>query len=250
MDIEHNVVNSTDGFNAQPEMKILKSIAVALLVLPGILFATETSRAIAEPGPNASPISINELASKADLVAVAQVKDTDYLYTRAFPSEGSAYLKILIAYKHNQPDEDIIEVYDKGLHPNECYFENPTVLEEGRRFLVFFRHDPDDPRNYLGLAEGCALEIFVTGDNRYALKFPITGIDLADELEALVNEYNFRDSYALITDEDLTPSVRDELLEDGSIIPYQDQFKYTRGVDLSAIRKLISAEALKTENNW
>ncbi len=229
-------------------MKILNPVPATLLILLGSSFAINPGHAIAEPVHHASPISLSQLASKADLVAVAQVKDTDYVYTRAFPSEGSAYLKILIAYKHNQPDEDIIEVYDKGLHPNECYFENPTVLEEGRRFLVFFRLDPDDPRNYLGLAEGCALEIFVTGDNRYALKFPITGIDLVDELDALVNEYNFRDNYALISDEDLTPSVRDEMLEDGLIIPYQDEFKYTRGVDLSAIRKLISAEALKTKN--
>ncbi len=231
-------------------MKIIKLIPATLLILLTMAFAMSISLAVGEPGQKAAPVSLSTLATKADLVAVAQVKDTDYVYTRSFPSEGSAYLKVLIAYKHNQPDAEIIEVYDKGLHPNECYFENPTVLEEGRRYLVFFRHDPDDPENYLGLDEGCALEILVTEDNRYALKYPVTGIDLADDLDSLVTEYDFRDSYALISEESLTASVRDELLSEGLIIPYQDGFKFTNGVDLSSARKLMGAEALKPEKNW
>ena len=231
-------------------MMFMKPIPFILLLVLGISFSIKSAFAIEASSQKAAPTSLSELAAKADLVAVAQVKDTDYVYTRSFPSEGSAYLKILIAYKHNQPDEDIVEVYDKGLHPNECYFENPSVFEEGRRFLVFFRRDPEDPQNYRGLSEGCALEILVTGDNRYALKHPVTGIDLIDDLRPLVTEYNFRDTYALIANEDLTPSVRDEMLTDGSIIPYQDEYKYTHGVDLSAVRKLIGAEALRTKNNW
>jgi len=193
-------------------------------------------------------ISLTELAAKADLVAVAQVKDTDYVYTRSFPSEGSAFLKILIAYKHNQPEAEIVEIYEKGLHPHECYFENPTVFEEGRRYLVFFRHDPEDPKNYLGLAEGCALEILVTEDNRYALKYPISGINLSDKLEDLVTNYDFRDNYALITEESITPKLRDELLTKGLIIPYQDEYKFTSGVELSSARQLIDSDALKSHN--
>ncbi len=244
MDIKHNGVNSSDEFQAESEMTFLKPMAFILLVMVGISLSIDSGFAIEEISQITAPISLSELAAKADLVAVAQVKDTDYVYTRSFPSEGSAYLKILIAYKHNQPDEDIVEIYDKGLHPNECYFENPSVLEEGRRFLVFFRRDPQDPQNYRGLAEGCALEILVTGDNRYALKHPVMGIDLTDDLRPLVAEYDFRDNYALVADEDLTPAVRDEMLTDGSIIPYQDEYKYTHGVDLSAIRKLIGRDAL------
>jgi len=240
----HNGVNSSYGFQAESEMRFLEPMAFILLVMVGISLSIISGFAIEEPSQITAPISLSELAAKADLVAVAQVKDTDYVYTRSFPSEGSAYLKILIAYKHNQPDEDIVEVYDKGLHPNECYFDNPSVLEEGRRFLVFFRRDPQDPQNYRGLAEGCALEILVTQDNRYALKHPVTGIDLTDDLRSLVTEYDFRDSYALVADEDMTPAVRDEMLTNSSIIPYQDEYKYTRGVDLSVIRKLIGRDAL------
>ena len=119
----------------------------SLLVFSTLVHASEKISAGVDTGQKTPPVSLSALAAKADLVAVAQVKDTDYVYTRSFPSEGSAYLKILIAYKLNKPAEEIIEVYEKGLHPNECYFENPTVFEEGRRYLVFFHTDPDDPEN-------------------------------------------------------------------------------------------------------
>ncbi|NNL00060.1 MAG: hypothetical protein HKO88_13505 [Xanthomonadales bacterium] len=197
-----------------------------------------------------SPQTLSALAAKADLVAVAQVKDTDYVFTRSFPSEGSAFLQLLITYKKNKPGEEIVEVYEKGLHPHECYFENPTVLEEGRRFLVFFRLDEEDPEIYRGLPEGCALEILVTGDNRYALKFPLKGMDIADELEQLATEYDFRDSYAVFDDDSISPSEREELLDQGLIRPYQGKFKYTHGIDLTTARNLISAEALKSKRNW
>ena len=163
-----------------------------ILVLGSLLIFSTLTYALEKT----TPVSLSALAAEADLVAVAQVKDTDYVYTRSFPSEGSAFLRILIAYKQNNADEEIIEIYEKGLHPNECYFENPTVLEEGRRYLVFFRLDPDDPENYRGLAEGCALEILVTGNNGYALKYPIKGIDLTDDLDKLAIKYDFRDNYA------------------------------------------------------
>jgi len=223
---------------------------IALLLLGTSVNAAEITGAPDDKSPDISPISLSELAMKADLVAVAQVKDTDYVYARSFPNEGSAFLKILIDYKLNNPVEEIIEVYEKGLHPGECYFENPTVLEEGRRYLVFLRLDPEDPEIYRGLAEGCALEIFVTEDNRYAFKYPINGIDLKDKLEGLVAEYDFHDNYAVVPEESLSPAERDDLLADGSIIPYDGAFKYTRGIDLTAARNLISNEALKPKRDW
>ena len=221
-----------------------------LLVINAMVFASEKISAGVDTDQKTPPVSLSALAAKADLVAVAQVKDTDYVYTRSFPSEGSAYLKILIAYKLNKHNEEIIEIYEKGLHPNECYFENPTVFEEGRRYLVFFHTDPDDPENYRGFAEGCALEILVTGDNRYALKYPVTGVDLTDNLDELAVKYAFRDNYALVSEESLSPAERDDLLARGLIIPYQGQFKYTHGIDLTAARNLISTEALEPLKSW
>ena len=190
-------------------------------------------------------VSLSSLAAKSDLVAVAHVRDTEYTYTRSFPSEGSAFLRLLITYKSDRTAEDIIKVYEKGLHPHECYFESPDVFGEGRRYLVFFRRDHDDPDIYRGLEEGCALEILVTDDNRYALKYPVEGIELTDDLEKLASRFEFRDNNAVVSDESLAPELRNDLLERGLIVPYQGDYKYTHGVDLTTARKLISAEALE-----
>lgn len=210
--------------------------AICLLLMLGLT---------AHAAEKAPPPSLTTLATNADLVAVAQVKDTDYSYTRSFPSEGYAYLKILIAYKPPQSAGEIIEVYEKGLHPAECYFENPTGFDEGRRYLVFLQRNPDDPQSYRGLSQGCALEIFVTADNRYALKHPVDGIALSDKLDQLAVEVDFRDKNALVSGESLSPAERDSLLGQGLIIPYQNVFKYTHGVDLGTVRGQISSEAFK-----
>jgi hypothetical protein len=216
-----------------------------LLVFSTWVSASNLPATSDEAPVDVAPISLSELAAKADLVAVVQVKDTDYVYTRSFPSEGVAILDILIQYKINQPQEKFIEVYEKGLHPNECYFEDPAYSAEGRRYLVFFRVDPQDPEYYLGLEEGCALEIFVTQDNQYALKYPVDGIRLTDKLDELLTFFTFRDNHALVSEDSISPSQRDDLLERGMITPYQDQFKYTHGIDLSAARRLINTGSFK-----
>lgn len=231
-------------------MKVRSLIMGSVLTLSTAVYAAETTGDNENTSTETAPISLSELAAKADIVAVAQVKDTDYVYARSFPNEGSAFLKILIAYKLNNPVEEIVEVYEKGLHPNECYFENPTVFEEGRRYLVFFRLDPKDPEIYRGLAEGCALELFVTEDNRYALKYPVDGIKLTDKLHKLVGNFDYHDNYAVVLDENLTPEVRTDLLSRELITPYQDNYKYTHGIDLTAVRSLISIEALKPRRSW
>lgn len=240
------------NFHAQNRgsvMNVHKLFIGSLLVISSWVYASDMTSMVDEIQPT-PPVSLSELASQADLVAVAQVKDTDYVYTRSFPSEGSAYLKILITYKMNRAGEDIIEVYDKGLHPNECYFENPIYPEEGRRYLVFLRVDPKDPETYRGLDQGCALEILVTEDSRYTLKYPLDGITLSDNLEELATEFQFRDAHAVVSEEALSPARRDELLKRELIKPYQEQYKYTHGIDLTSARKLIDAEALKTKQNW
>ncbi len=231
-------------------MMVRSFILVSMLVLATAVHAAEVNRSDAAGDHVIAPASLSELAKKSDLVAVAQVKDTDYVYARSFPNEGSAYLKILIPYKLNNPIGEIVEVYEKGLHANECYFENPTVFEEGRRYLVFFRLDPQDPEIYRGLAEGCALELLVTQDNRYALKYPVDGIRLKDKLAELAVKYDYHDNYAVISEESLSPARRDELLADGLIVPYQGDFKYTHGIDLTTARNLISAAALKPRRSW
>ena len=188
-----------------------------------------------------SPISLAELAMSSDLVVLAQVKDTDYFMRRDIPVSGSAYLKVLIPYKVNSP-VDLIEVYEKGLHDHECYFPNPSVFEEGRRYLLFLKKDPEDEDRYRGMPQGCALDVLVGSDNRYALRYPVTGIDLSDPLGEFAHDMRFSDGYAVINDEALLPAQRNAMLGAGQIAPFDSrghQWMYTQGVSLTAVRKVM-----------
>jgi len=194
--------------------------------------------------PAIAPISLAELAANADVVAVAQIKDTDYLLRREIPVSGSAYLKILIPYKMDQA-ADMVEVYEKGLRDQECYFPNPTVFEEGRRYLLFLARDVEYPERLRGLPEGCALEVLVDSDNGYALRYPVTGINLSDPLAGLAQPMTFSDGYAVVDDEDLQPARRDAMLDAGQIRQYQPgQWIYTTGIGLARVRELMGPDAL------
>jgi hypothetical protein len=225
------------------------------------------------------PSSLVELARKADFVGLAQVRDTDYLRRREIPVSGSAYLRVLIPYQtatnpaaSPRPDdarpeagEALVEVYEKGLHESECYFPDPGVFEEGRRYLVFLRSDPDDAARYRGLAEGCAIEVLVDSDNGYVVRMPVTGIRLTAAqtalLERLARPMQFSDPYAVVDDEDLPPARRDAMEAAGQIAPRAAddhapepadplslppspprQWMYTQGVPLSEFRELLQLE--------
>jgi hypothetical protein len=183
--------------------------------------------------------SLAELASKADLVALAQVRDTDYFTRRNIPVSGSAYLEVLIPYKASDAGE-LIEVHEKGLHEHECYFPNPGVMEEGRRYLLFLQVDPQDKSRFRGLPEGCALDVLVASDNSYVLRYPLTGLEVSDPVDELASETEFSDIYAVVDVEDLLAEQRDTLLGAGLIRPYgKGRWVYTRGVSLAAARKLM-----------
>ena len=183
-------------------------------------------------------ISLAELAQAADVIVLAQTRDTDYMYRRKFPVDGSAFLKVLITYKTDKA-ADMIEVYEHGLHAHECYFQNPTVFEEGRRYLLFLQKDAVHPERYRGLAQGCALDVLVDRDNRYVLRLPVTGIQVSDPLSGMARGFEFADAYAVENDESLPPQQRDTLLASGWIVPRGDGYIYTQGVDLSTVRELM-----------
>jgi hypothetical protein len=96
-----------------------------------IILLLHTLPALAEEADDqaVSPVSLAELAMSADLVVLAQVKDTDYFMRRNIPVSGSAYLKVLIPYKVDSP-ADLIEVYEKGLHDQECYSRTRPCLKK------------------------------------------------------------------------------------------------------------------------
>lgn len=236
----------------------MHSITLALLLnLPLPAFAADVMGQV-------PAISLAELASRSDLVVLAQARETDYLRRRGIPVSGSAYLQVLIPYKTDQA-VDIVEVYEKGLHDNECYFPNPDVSEEGRRYLLFLKRDPEDEKRYRGLAEGCALDVLVDGNNRYAVRYPVDGINLSDPLDSAARRMTFSDSYAVVQDDDLSPARRSTMLQAGQIEPYSSapsvtsdqaaewapetepkgrQWIYTSGVSLTRVRELMGAENL------
>ncbi len=220
---------------------------VLLSAIPVIAQQTPLSMAVdpdnAEPIATV-PLTLAELAIRADLVAVVRVLDTDYEYTREFPSGGTAFLQVLIPYKVSRPLEDIIEVYEEGLHAGECYFDNPTVFEEGRRHLVFLKLNPDVEGQYNGLPGGCKLDVLVSSDNLYALRFPVNGMALADDLHPYARSMDFGDEYAQVRDEDISPAERERLLQAGYLIGEGQRFAFTHGIELSVIRKLMGPHGL------
>ena len=82
-------------------MKRLICLVLAMVATP--LFAQSERRV--------PPISLADLGAKAEVIVLAQVKDTDYFYRHEYPVSGSAYLKILIPYRLDKPLE-IIEVHE------------------------------------------------------------------------------------------------------------------------------------------
>jgi hypothetical protein len=240
-------------------MRRLNCLVSVLALVSASLFAEDEKTVPA--------IGLADLAAKADVIVLAQVKDTDYFYRHEYPVNGNAYLKVLIPYKTDKA-MDIMEIYESGLHENECYFPNPSVFEEGRRYLVFLQLDPEKPDRYRGLAEGCALDVLVDSDNHYALRYPVTGIDLTDSLTDLATDMQFSDSYALENENSLNSTELNILLEAGLITPFEGtkksapvalgapptvpagrQWIYTRGIDLVTIRKMLGPESLSIDRN-
>jgi hypothetical protein len=238
-----NIQNKTGYQNYGLHSTAYNALMLRTLTLL-LVFCLSSAFAQIDKGAPAAPVSLAELAAAADLVVLAQAKDTDYLRRRDIPVSGSAYLKVLISYKGATP-VDIIEIYEKGLHDQECYFPDPTVFEEGRRYLLFLVRDPEDETRFRGLPQGCALDVLVNDKNRYALRYPVNGIVLSDRLEQLATEMKFSDSYALANDADLLPAERDSMRSAGDIVAQASgQWLYTRGVSLSHVRGLMGKKNL------
>jgi len=236
-------------------LRIFSAQFLLLILLSQALNADTASERITPSetaAPPSPPIGLAQLAAEADVVALVQMRDGEYVYRREFPVSGSAHLKVLIPYKVDQPLE-MIEVYETGLHPNECYFPNPSMLEEGRRYLVFLRRDPDDEQRYRGLPAGCALDVLVTSDSGYVLRMPVTGIKLGDDLQQYAIPVDFADPYAHETEESLGPAQREAWLSGGWLkrryTEQSQEFVYTQGVSLDTVRNLMGPEGVSLDRH-
>ena len=216
--------------------------AAALGVLISLAAAAQEADEAADANAPEPPPSLLETAEASAAIGVVHMLDADYAYVRSFPRGGTAYLKVLLPYKGLDADEHI-EIYEYGLHDNECYFPNPDVFEEGRRYLVFLRVDPENDERFRGFDNGCSLEVLVNDQNRYAVRWPLEGLEISDELDGLVEPMNFQDPYATIEWDSIDWQVRDEWIEAGWLEVVEtdagDALRYTHGIPVSAVRERI-----------
>lgn len=193
--------------------------------------------AFAQQQKSSQPPVIKNLFSQSqshDLVAIVQLDDIDYKVVRGFPRKGSAYLKILIAYKLPEgfDKQEKVEVYDEGLEDFRCYYTDRE--NDGARFLVFLNKDPDSDR-FVGTQPYCNLPVFVSSQFEYALLYPIA--DQLIEDESIVHTFNFTDQYVWNTTTPLTSTRLDFLKKYYEIQIIGDQFRYTRGIKVEDVRR-------------
>lgn len=221
---------------------MLSAVSAQEPVMPSDQAAGQDSSSTTPSRPDPS---LADLAAQFDLVAIAQVTVTDYQKTREFPSSGSAYLTALIPYKGIEKGQ-LIEVTEKGLDADACYYPEIEVLQmEGHRFLVFLNKDSNKADSYHGYLPYCQIPVFVTSDNSYAIGAPVFDLSIPDEI---VQPVTFGDPAAVI---DLTEWPRpeaDRFVESFDLIqipPREDQpentrlFMYTQGIRVDGLHKLL-----------
>lgn len=211
-----------------------KLLAGLFLFLPALVIAQEDRPTVAE------------LAANADVIALVMVEQVDYETTRDFPSSGSGFLSVLIPYRGDIKKGDWLEVKEKGLHDYACYYPEPDIFAfDGARFLVMLQK-AETGDSYHGTAPGCMIPVYVTSDNRYAVQYPVDGLDNR-ELAPLVREFEFNDPAAFVDASDYTQRQLEQFIgryaarkvETDAYAPDTQRYVYTRGVPLSDFRKLI-----------
>lgn len=191
--------------------------------------------------------TLARLFADADLVALARVEQTDYEKTRDFPSSGSAILKVLIPYKGIERGQ-IFEVAEQGLEETACYYPELAILQiEGDRFLVFANSEPSETV-YRGFAPGCKIPVAVMSNSLYAIIAPVPGLTLPEEV---IEEVEFADPAAFVDATEFTSAQIKRLetlyharaITPGEFEPNFKRYVYTRGVPISGLRRLLSADS-------
>lgn len=97
------------------------------------------------------------------------------------------------------------------------------------------------------------MDVLVTQNNDYALRLPVTGINLSDSLAEYSASMDFADPYARETEETLDSSSRDQWLEAGLLRREKgndgDELVYTSGVSLTDIRSLFGPEGVTLDRH-
>ncbi len=178
---------------------------------------------------------LSHWSRKADIIALVQVVDTEYRKVRGMPVEGYARLEILIPYRipRTIQEKPYIEVRAKGFDQEQCYY--PEFANEGARLLVFLQ--VNEKGQVHGTMPACALPVFVTRDARYALLYPIGGLELTRQ--ELVKSCEFTDPYAWKPLEMLTTEQIERLVEEYAIEldTYNQRYRPSLCIDLTDARE-------------
>jgi len=188
--------------------------------------------------------TLDRLAEDADLIAIVRVADVDYVKTRGFPSKGSAYLRVLIAYRGTEAGA-MVEVEEEGLEEAACYYPEVGAFDlEGDRFLVFLRAT-DKKDVYRGRRPGCAIPVLVTESSAYALRMPVEGLEVP---ASAIEEVAYSDPAAFIDIDDLTFAEARRLEDAGIVARFQSRdplapdpglLIYRLGVPIAGLRALM-----------
>ena len=214
-----------------------------IVTLVNLLWLAEPTNPQPEDAPDAAALSMTfaQLAADADLIAVVQVEETTYEYVRRkFPVKGTGYLKVLLPYKGDTTPGTLIQVPESGLRDTACYYPRLDLFQvEGARFLAFLKQEKDDV--YKGVAPYCQLPVFVTDSARYALKYPVPGVEFASPDQ--VRELQFADPAAYVETNDMTRMQIEALEADFARpvptapgFPPDTRYVYTRGIMLGDVR--------------
>lgn len=215
-------------------MTSMKTIILATL---GLLLAGNPLSAQPEPH------WLAERASTSDLVMLAQLERIDYEYRRDFPVDGRAWFRPLITYKPIDGAPGLVIVTEKGLHENECYFPRMLPWDEGPRYLLFLVRDAETG-TVRGHPEGCAIEVLVNSEGRYAARWPQLAFGgehgRGDEaLQSRVETMRFQGPRSAIDASDLLAHQRRDRAERDFMRVEGETLVPTRGIELGRLRELM-----------
>jgi hypothetical protein len=221
---------------------MIRTLLRAETLLVSVLFLS-ASLAVAQQHPLA------QRAAESELVVLAQLERTDYDYARGFPIDGNAWFSTLLTYKSPRIVERFI-VKESGLKDIECYFPEKIDGEEGARYLLFLVRDPDN--GWRGHPDGCAFEVLVGTDNRYALRWPQAAFGGEagrgdDAIQGLVEPMRFQGPSARIDASEQLAHQREARAETEFMRVEGTDLLPTRGIELTAFRQLIR-DGLVNEN--
>ena len=201
-----------------------------------------------------------ERAAQSDVVVVAQLERTDYEYRRGFPVDGRTWFRVLFDYKTPREMERLI-VLESGLNPDGCYFPDLPLFDEQPRYLLFLVYDEENALR--GHTDGCAVELAVNGQGRYAAIWPQPAFErplpcldcvepnpnkaLDRQLERMTENMQFQGPLSRIDGSDMVAHQRRERAAAEDLRIEGTDLIRTRGIELSELRQLMQAGLIDPE---